>query len=102
MEKLSKLVFLLSLLISSVFAEEIKITNFSIGYNTTDGSCYPMNDVDAFYVFKLVKKGDIKINNIHHKNVGDITLATERYENHTINYIFYSNIETCKKFKDKL
>lgn len=102
MEKISRLLILLILLSVSVFAEDIKIGNFSIGYNTTDGSCFPMNDVDAFYVFKLVKKGDIKINNVHHRNTGDITIATERYESHTMNYIFYSNIETCFKFKDKL
>ena len=102
MEKISRILILITLLSSLVFAGDIKVGNFSIGYNSSDGSCYPMNDVDAFYVFKLVKKGDIKINNIHHRNVGDIVIATEKYENHTINYIFYSNIETCKKFKDKL
>lgn len=101
MEKLSKLIFLLSLLFSSVFAEEIKITNFSIGYNTTDGSCYPMNDVDAFYVFKLYKKGDIKINLEHHMNTGVIIKATEVYGNHTIDYIFYNNMTTCKIYKNK-
>lgn len=99
---IKKLILGLLLLSSLVVAEEIKLSNFSIAYNTTDGSCYPMNDVDAFYVFKLVKKGDIKINNIHHRNVGDIVIATETYKTHTVNYIFYSNIETCKKFKDKL
>ncbi len=102
MEKISRILILITFLSSLVFAGDIKVGNFSIGYNSSDGSCYPMNDVDAFYVFKLVKKGDIKINNIHHRNVGDITIATETYETHTINYIFYSNIETCKKFKDKL
>lgn len=102
MEKISRLLILLLLLSVSVFGNDIKIGNFSIGYNTTDKSCYTMNDVDAFYVFKLVKEGDIKINNIHHRNTGDITIATETYETHTIDYIFYSNIETCKKFKDKL
>ncbi len=102
MEKISRLLILLMLLSISVFAEDIKIGNFSIGYNSTDGSCFPMNDVDAFYVFKLVKKGEIKIKNIHHKNTGDIIIATETYETHTMNYIFYSNIYTCKKFKDKL
>lgn len=99
---MKKIILLLSILSSLVFAEDIKIGNFSIGYNTTDGSCFPMNDVDAFYVFKLVKKGDIKIKNTHHRNTGDIIIATETYETHTMNYIFYSNIDTCKKFKDKL
>lgn len=99
---MKKIILLLTILSSLVFANDIKVGNFSIGYNSTDGSCYPMNDVDAFYVFKLVKKGDIKIKNIHHRNTGDITIATETYETHTMNYIFYSNIDTCKKFKDKL
>ncbi len=102
MKKISRLLILLIMLSNLAFANDIKIGNFSIGYNSIDKSCYPMNDVDAFYVFKLVKKGDIKINNIHHRNTGDITIATETYETHTIDYIFYSNIETCKKFKDKL
>lgn len=95
-----KKILLLILLGTFLFGkDDIKITNFSIGYNSTEGSCFPMNDVDAFYVFKLVKKGDIKINNIKHRNTGDIIHATETYESHTINYIFYSNLETCKKFK---
>lgn len=99
---MKKVFLLLTILSSLVFADEVKLSNFSIAYNSTDKSCYPMNDVDAFYVFKLVKKGDIKINNIHHRNIGDIVIATETYESHTVNYIFYSNIETCSKFKDKL
>lgn len=101
MEKISRILILITFLSSLVFAGDIKVGNFSIGYNSSDGSCYPMNDVDAFYVFKLYKKGDIRINLEHHMNTGVIIKATEVYENHTIDYIFYNNMTTCKIYKNK-
>lgn len=102
MEKISRLLILLLLLSVSLFGNDIKISNFSIGYNSQDKSCYVMNDVDAFYVYKLYLDGKVTVYSVLHRNQGTIIKANEIYKNVGIDYVFFSNLETCLKHKDNL
>ena len=99
---MKKIILLISLLSSLIFADNIKIGNFSVGYNTGDDSCYVMNDVDAFYVYKLYLDGKVTVYSVLHRNQGTIIKANEIYKNVGIDYVFFTNLETCKIFKDKI
>ena len=99
---MKKIVVVLILMFSLASANEFKLGNLSVAYNSYDKSCFVMNDVDAFYVYKLMRRGDIKIKDVLNRNSGVITMAVEKYEETSIEYIFFNNMETCKKFKDKL
>lgn len=99
---MKKIILLISLLSSLIFADNIKISNFSVGYNTGDDSCYVMNDVDAFYVYKLYLDGKVTVYSVLHRNQGTIIKANEIYKNVGIDYVFFTNLKTCKVFKDKI
>ena len=100
---MGKIVIILLMLFSfAVSSEKLKISNFSVGYNTGDDSCYVMNDVDAFYVYKLYLDGKVTVYSVLHRNQGTIIKANEIYKNVGIDYVFFTNLETCKIFKDKI
>lgn len=98
-----KKILLLLILSTILFSNETKLNigNFSVGLITNSNTCYEMNDVDAFYVYKLYKDYKLTKIKIEKAKGGTIVKAVESYKDEYITYTFFDSFETCQKYKDK-
>lgn len=99
MKKLLVLIGLSTLLFGSSNNTKLEIGNFSVGLVKKTKQCYEMNNVDAFYVYKLYKQNKITVTDLEKAKGGTIVKATETFEGEVMDYTFFDSVKTCEKNK---